>query len=816
MRPTHSPSPCRLRRASALCAAASAFLVLAGCRDFKVPDLKVEKAPVVTDFEPRKAFAWTELQIYGENFDLKPENNAVLLAGGLTVRAHPKKLSDTVFEEPTTTKLYVWIPEALQAEGPISVTTPTGTSQPTEASFKPMGYGHPIYGTKVVDVRFRHKPVGLYDSPETVLIASTLFNQLVNDTGKFKRLDGRAVAFGRAPVPGEALVAVRTDEGQGVLVLVDGATGEPRARSAGEKIVEALVVASPEGQPVRTVGTGPYGQHLLRTWQRVPAPPELDRLEPKDTQLENLTRVLGGAADGTGTVYLVATEARNDAVKTVLLAVSSTGEVSTRWEPNGIGEQDDRPVDPTGPIAVVETAQGPYAALGMADGDLTFVNLTDGSAWHELLVSFGEVGALVRGAKPGKVVLTKPVDGSVLQYDVSTASVDWAVQIRGEPTVLDVAPDIGEGEVAVGNNEDNGVDIIEADTGLWVGRISFSLGLGSAAQGEGGLVAPYSYYPEKLPFVIHVLARSAGMVLALDASSLDLVRTYELATETEDQKPVSEPLRLMVTHDLRTLVVHAKELGILDEKTGRERILVTGLPIAPTHVASLPDNGVVVGTPTTVTLYQWQGEEHLVYAGHVALKDSTLAALGVWEDVEDDEARTRNLEIMVTRSTAAGYVVDFYDPNVLALSGGSRHKAPLAPEMGDFLGSATMLQGPVLAFGRSMLETEAGAVLPAMVEWKDILAPVRNPPQEPLYLPSELDSPVMVGGTPDGRYFAWMSERQGVHVVRLVEYDPNYWQQAWVWSTYQLENRGSSLTFDPSGQWMYVAIPKLDLLSVFQ
>ena len=47
----------------------------------------------------------------------------------------------------------------------------------------------------------------------------------------------------------------------------------------------------------------------------------------------------------------------------------------------------------------------------------------------------------------------------------------------------------GIDEIAVANADDNSVDTITASTGTWTGRIAFDLGLGSAPNHGGGIVA---------------------------------------------------------------------------------------------------------------------------------------------------------------------------------------------------------------------------------------------------------------------------------------------------------------------------------------
>ncbi|MGC4115946.1 MAG: hypothetical protein QM765_15440 [Myxococcales bacterium] len=399
-------------------------------------------------------------------------------------------------------------------------------------------------------------------------------------------------------------------------------------------------------------------------------------------------------------------------------------------------------------------------------------------------------------------MLTKPADGSVVQYDAISEEAEWTVQIRGEPTVLDLAADIDE--LAVANAEDNGVDIIQASSGLWLGRISFGLELGSADDGPGGVVAPYSYDP-RLPardYAMHALARAAGMVLVIDASSLELTRTVALAHRSPPLEPVSAPLRLAVTSDLHTVVVHERELGILDRD--EERLVVEGLPDKPTTVVPLPGGGLLVGSVGAVEVFGPTGDdEHRGFAlsKRLELADGVrLAGLGVRREAGVES------QILVVRSSKEGYAVTSWSVADFGSAAPANHVAlPLA--FGDFLGVADLKSGPAVCFGKS-------ADGPVIITWPNLFA------EELKTEASWLDGPLLGAGTPDQQLATWLSERQGVFVTRLLLYDPEgYVLPApgfGTWATYQIPGRGSGPGFDPSGQWMYVPVPKLDQISVFQ
>ncbi|MFP5451897.1 MAG: YncE family protein, partial [Thermoleophilia bacterium] len=558
--------------------------------------------PAIQDFAPKAAYGEAWLQVTGTGFDPIAENNEVRFAGGLAARG-------VDFVEG---RLRVEVPRAVQETGPILLATLVATSPPSEAEFHPLGYGHPIHGTGVADLRFRHRPVGLVDRETTVVVASTLFDQLVTDYGRFTRAGGQPLAYGRSSVEGLSLLSVRSDTG-GVLATVDSDSARIVATSDPDPFEERLIVpgAGPDAPLAWTVGVDPYGGISLATWT-VPGERPRAARRPLD-----LMGVLGAATSSSGVLILVATVVSDDGVDTGLVRVTPSG-TETLWMPEVDGDT------PTGAIAVVDVGDRTLAAFAQSDGDLGLVDLATGAFEDVVAISYNRAGDVVASAVPGRVIVSKPLDGAIFQYDLATGDVEWSMQLRGEPTVLDVALELDE--VAVANAEDNAVDIVQTSTGTWLGRVAFGLGLGSVDGGEGGAVAPYSYDPSEpeRPQRIHLLARRAGLVITLDPSSLDVLDTPSLDLDA------TEALRLARTPDLRTLVVHRRELGLLEEDG--ERLVLRDLKGVPTAIDFAPDGRVVLGFGTSVELYGWVDEELERVGGATLPAGASLSGLRVYGD----------------------------------------------------------------------------------------------------------------------------------------------------------------------------------------
>lgn len=722
------------------------------------PDPALAGVPTIDSIEPSAGFADDVIVVTGTGFEADPGSNELLFLNGRTSRAHAGEAGRLSFH----------VPYGLDGHAPVTLATTRARSAPTPFDFIALGSGHPTIGAPVADLRFRHKPVGVVDRAEIVLVGSTLFDLVLTDTGTFTRVPGRPQALSRLGDGARALLSLRTAAGGRVLEL-DSETGAIHLESEESTVLETILLEPPPATPTavaRTIGVDARGSWWVSEWRR-----RNGGLVPERRPLA-MAEVTGAAVLGDA-VYVVGTAAAGDA-DPALFKVDRE-ELTDVWRADGPSEL------PSGPVAVVEAAGRFTAVLGLQNGDLAFVALDDGSWRHVVMISFAPVGAIAPSVAPGRVVLTKPLDGAVFQYDVATEDIEWTVQVRGEPTVLDVAADIDE--VAVANSEDNAVDIISGTSGQWLGRISFSLGLGSADGGEGGMVAPYSYHPDspKQETVMELLARNLGLVLRIDASTLEVLSTAPLAPEA------SPAQRLVLTPDLQTLVVHRRDLGLL-EPAG-ERLVARDLPATPTSVGVLADGRVVVGTLTAVELYEWRDELLVRVSGLPVPPGATLAAL-----------HANAADVLVAWKSGAGYGGGLFAPEELRPDGAPTLPLTLDPGLGELLGAVGLADGPALLFGRS---SRPGPALLTAAALRGEAPPV----------PSVLGRAQITGVSPDRRYVVWLDESAAEHTVRLLYTDA---EGLYAFSTYRLAGRGAGPAFDPSGQWLYVPIPKLDMLTVVQ
>ena len=132
--------------------AAAAFLLVACERDLAVSS--PSERPVIASFSPTTTFAFALVTVTGHGFDPTAANDVVRF-GNVTARA------DSVAADGTS--LEVFVPDGTSdvLDGPITVTTPNGTSAPSEQRFAFKGLGHLRHGTAVDTVRAAHPGVKL-------------------------------------------------------------------------------------------------------------------------------------------------------------------------------------------------------------------------------------------------------------------------------------------------------------------------------------------------------------------------------------------------------------------------------------------------------------------------------------------------------------------------------------------------------------------------------------------------------------------------------------------------------------------------------
>lgn len=768
-----------------------ALMVLAGLtgcsRDLTLPAPPSGRVPVITGFAPRAAFGGETLVVYAEQIDLV--GNTLEFPGGQTVLATTSADGGDALVDGGL--LFV-VPADLSDRGPLVLSNTQGRSEPS-GDFAPMGTGHPIQGAPVAQLRFRHNPVGLLDRAQNVLMGSSIFDLVVTDGKAYQRVPGRPLALKRSTDPDRALLSVSIPGKRGMLLEVDGADGAELMRSDESEVRELFILPPFDAVTsiARTIGVNAQGKYLFSTWAV-----SNGKLVASQLTLP-FAEVIGAAAYG-AQVSVIARNALDTSFSVYNVSVIG----STRaWSPT-TGPSCETP---TGPLTECESPDGPVtivAPVTMGDPPLVVVSLSSGdllllsgsSARTIKLISYAPVTALAATTTPGKVLLTKALDGALFQYDLLTEELDWSVQLRGEPSVIDVAASIDE--IAVGNRLDNAVDIITASSGAWIGRIAFNLGVGSADGRPGGIVAPYSYDPatwvnDEYPVErMDLLMRNVGLVVALDASSLEL-RAHQLI----DAVP-GNPLRLAVTHDYQTLVVHERGLGVLepdaagsDERLER-RVTEAPFDAVPRDVLVMPEGQVVISWLDRLRWYEWQGSPRmLVQRGELVLPVGT-SLLGATADGAD---------VLVTWVDSAGaFGGGFYALSEFG-SGSRGRPLNLDGALDEFIGLATMKSGPAAFF----LDDEDPRVLG----------------REALRNGSPGNSTVVrrkrVGGTsPDGHFLFWLDEGSAEPMIRLVVDDGS--GSLVGYSTYRLAGNAAGPSCDPSGEWLYIPVPLMDQLEVVQ
>ena len=765
-------------------------VLLSSCsRDLVLPPVPpAPRSPSIISFAPAAAFGGDQLIVSAQNVDKL--GNQLVFPGGITVLANHDGGEDVRVDG----GLSFTVPDGLDSTGPLVLAATQGRSELSAEPFYPLGTGHPNKGTPVATLHFRHRPVGLVDRAENVLMASSIFDLIVTDGKAYQRVPGRPLALTRSAIVGRGLLSVATPAGRGMMLEVGTADGAEITRSNESDTREHFILpAFDSGTLARTVGLDTHGQTWLSTWRNQGGTLVASR------QALPFTELLGAAAlDG---VVIVMGRAALDPTPAVFRVTPS--QVARIWAP-ATGAACNNLVTvtecewPDGPAAVVPSViSGGQATLvvSLRSGDLLVLEGQPLTARTIKLVSYAPVDAMAAGVSPGKLAFTKAIDGALFQLDLASEAIDWAVQLRGEPTVIDV--EAGLDEIAVGNRLDNAVDIVRASTGDWTGRIAFNLGLGSADGVEGGIVAPYSYDPKVEPQPpalsrMDLLMRNVGLVVSIDASSLEVFDHVVL------EASAGPPLRLLVTPGLQTLVVHQHRLGLLEFDPAMQRLerVVTSMDIeTPLEVALLPSGDVLLGTRDRVSWYRWTGPSSarvLELGGTLRLPAEVLLQ-GLAVDGEQAMVVWRSIN---TGASGGG----FYRPADLQ-AGTQAAALQLGPALSEFVGIVPLREGPAVLFGR---DGQGGPVALSS-------AALRSGGPS---VPSVISRARSRGASPDGRYVVWLDEGSPEPIARLGRADLT--DSLTGYSSYRLPGAAAGPACDPSGQWLFLPVPLLDQLDVVQ
>jgi len=236
-----------------------------------------------------------------------------------------------------------------------------------------------------------------------------------------------------------------------------------------------------------------------------------------------------------------------------------------------------------------------------------------------------------------------------------------------------------------------------------------------------------------------------------------------------------------------------------------ERLVLRDLSYEPEAVAFLPDGRVIVAASDRVAVHSWDGAGHvLVRSGVFSLPSgATFHGLVSHRPRAGAEPGVEGVGpvVLAVWRGAAGFGAALYDAAALGEGAVPQATFALAATLGDPAGVVDLEDGPAVLFARSELGRPALMTLAALRG--------ASPP-----LPAVADRPLLSRSTADGRFVIWTDGGGGEHVVRVLAYDPV--EGLTNWASYQLEARSAGPATDPSGEWLYIPVPKLDALVVTQ
>lgn len=463
--------------------------------------------------------------VFGENFDRA--GNQLIFATGISVFAVSNDAGlDVVIDGGTKGPGLVFeVPLNLKTTEKLVLTNTLGRSAPSDESFYPLGNGFPNVGAPLATLKFRHDPVGIVDRLENVLMASSLFDIVLTDGKAYASVPGEPLSLVNVPANrDQAFLSVKTESGSAV-VLVNAGDGTVIASSTPRDVIDEKVLPGVPPSVGRSIGYDRNGNYRLYDWRY-----DGTALTPVPRDLP-IRQLLGANALGPDVVVVGLGDSTGPIPQAFLVPLLSNIAPIFPLLPDA-GFPCRMPDDvscavPDGPVALVPHADGGTSVVvSLETGDLAVVDARKPSDRRELaLISYAPIDDLAASVGADKVVFSKSRDGALFQYDLTTDGLDWAVPVRGEPTLISVAPEINE--VAVANRTENSVDTIVASTGQWSGRIAFDLGLGAAPGHTGGVMATYSYDPARSPPVtppatfypdetMDLLMRNIGLVLTFN------------------------------------------------------------------------------------------------------------------------------------------------------------------------------------------------------------------------------------------------------------------------------------------------------------
>jgi len=653
---------------------------------------------VIASFSPTTTFAFALVTVTGHGFDPTAANDVVRF-GNVTARA------DSVAADGTSLEVFVpdGTPDVL--DGPITVTTPNGTSAPSEQRFAFKGLGHLRHGTAVDTVKFLHQTPGVAMVGGKPYIASLAARGVIGSDGVF------------VPLPAKPLAMTGTPDGSAAFVgyagglLRTGPSGTTSRAVAG--IAFRFVAAALDNSRLFAVGEDPLGAQRAFAFD----PLTLQQLATRDA---GVALALGAAAIPGGKLLVVGTDR-------VALFDPASASTVTVAAPAG--------ATCAGPAVAV----GSVAVVAFADGTLRSLSLGATPAW-DTAISTGSstpVAALVywnQGGPTGTnfAAFTKPAEGIVRQFLPGCCATSTSA-LAGRPRALAWDGNTNSPSLYVANDESNNLDSVAASSGSAVGRVLLPIGLGSAAGcGQGSAT-------DEQNFRFLAVERQARQLASINRDSLALNPPVPLAAGS------SAPRSVVRAPDGKMWIAHDRELGTLDGNV--ETLAATGLAHPPECLLFPADGSLVVTSGSDVS----------VLRGGARTGGVTLSGPVVQAGIRDDG------KVVVIWGDAARPGA-WPKTAVWDLAALERAGAPAVASEGSaayegFLGALLLAQGPFLLFTWDVAAQAAGSY--------GVLLDASLAPQKARDALVPEDGPLM--STPDASQIVWTRKRGGDRVLRFVD-----------------------------------------------
>ncbi|MBS2026039.1 MAG: hypothetical protein JST92_26870 [Deltaproteobacteria bacterium] len=368
----------------------------------------------------------------------------------------------------------------------------------------------------------------------------------------------------------------------------------------------------------------------------------------------------------------------------------------------------------------------------------------------------------------------------------------WKAPVAGEPAAIDYDGN----KLYVAYADSNNVDTFDGITGAPAGRMVFPVAAGNEVKcGQGSVVDASGAANTESRYL--AMSRRSHAIISLNADSLSINAPIPLAQGTSPGRAVVRDRDLLPLDNSTIWVMHDSELGTLGNQTGRdvETVRISGLTTPPDCLLFPPTGELVMVAGNEVSLYR---------------DDQRVGAVQVQGEIIHAAVDPKGRIVVISgdpTQPGGSPKAATYDLAALAAGGAPVETFAGTTKFAGFLGALNTYYGPMLFFNWDTTALASGGFGLIL---QDGLVPT-----EPMDSLVNLDGPLLT--SPDGGIIAWTRKANPDNTLRFVDLQTDDLQHGlFDYATIKLGGAPVALTYDPTGAYLYVPVPELDEIEVFQ